>query len=129
VLIVDDNGDARDLLRTMLHSFGASVLMAVDGEEALTVCNEQKPDLILCDLLMPVMDGITFVQRLQHNPKLARIPVIAVTALGEPDDFMRTWAEGFNAHLVKPIGFETLATQLGRTLWAHRPIQESRKSP
>jgi CheY-like chemotaxis protein len=119
VLVIEDNADSRELLRQMVDSFGAKVVVAGDGREALRTVAWVKPDLILCDLRMPGLDGFGFVDTLRHHPSLSRTPVIAVTALGSDADFKKTWEAGFNGHLVKPIDYETIASQLARVFWAH----------
>ena len=119
VLVIEDNLDSSDMLRQIVASFGATVVVAEDGREALRTVGWVKPDLIFCDLRMPGLDGFGFVDTLRHHPSLSRTPVIAVTALGTDDDFKRTWEAGFNGHLVKPIDFETIAAQLARIFWAH----------
>jgi CheY-like chemotaxis protein len=119
ILIIEDHADSRDMLRQIVTSFGATAVVAEDGREALRTVAWVKPDLILCDLKMPGLDGFGFVDTLRHHPSLSRTPVIAVTALGTDADFKRTWEAGFNGHLVKPIDYETIAAQLARIFWAH----------
>jgi len=119
VLIVEDHPDSRDILRQVVESFGASAAVAADGHQALRVISSMKPDLILCDLRMPVIDGFGLIDRLRHDPKLSRTAVLAVTALGSEADIRRTWEAGFDGHVVKPIDYETIAAQLERILWAH----------
>lgn len=119
VLIIEDHRDSREMLRQIVASFGAVVVVAEDGREALRTVGWVKPDLILCDLRMPGLDGFGFVDSLREHRTLSRTPVIAVTALGTDADFKRTWEAGFNGHLVKPVDYETIAAQLARVFWAH----------
>jgi CheY-like chemotaxis protein len=119
VLVIEDHEDSRELLRQIVASFGATVVVAADGREALRTVAWVKPSLILCDLRMPGLDGYGFIDTLRHHPGLSRTPVIAVTALGSEADFRRTWDAGFNGHLVKPIDYETIAAELERIFWAH----------
>jgi CheY-like chemotaxis protein len=120
VLIVEDDPDSRDMLKQVVESLGASVAVAADGGGAFRIAAWMRPDLILCDLRMPVLDGFGFIDRLRHDPNLSRTAVLAVTALGSEADFRRTWEAGFDGHLVKPIDYETIAAQLERVFWAHR---------
>ena len=121
ILIVEDHEDSRDMLRQIVGSFGATVLSASNGEDAIALLTTRAaPELVLCDLLMPRMNGFQFMEWLRRQPHLARIPVIAVSALGAEADFMKTWSAGFSGHLVKPIDFWTIAAQLHRIFWAHR---------
>jgi two-component system cell cycle response regulator DivK len=120
VLIVEDHDDTRELLRTMVASFGGVTRTARDGAEARAMVEADAPDCVFCDLLMPRVDGFQFVSWLRREPQLARIPVIAITALGARDDVMRTWAAGFSGHLVKPVGLEQVEDSLRRIFWAQR---------
>jgi CheY-like chemotaxis protein len=122
VLVLEDHEDSRELLRQIITSTGATVLSAANGEEAMALlATKAPPDLVFCDLLMPRMNGYEFMDWLRRQPHLSRIPVIAVSALGAQTDVMKTWAAGFSGHLVKPIDFWTIAAQLHRVFWAHRP--------
>jgi two-component system, cell cycle response regulator DivK len=80
VLIVDDFADARDLMTLVLTDAGYDVLTAIDGRDALRVARAEHPDLVLMDILMPVMDGVEATRRFKADPALARTPVIAYTA-------------------------------------------------
>jgi CheY-like chemotaxis protein len=104
LLVVEDHPDSREYLRRLLTALGASVLVAEHGRQALYILEEtRRPHAILLDILMPVMDGFTFVERMSQEPRWARIPVVAVTALGSGRDIVRTWEAGFAGHLTKPI--------------------------
>ena len=122
ILVVEDHEDSRDVLRQIVASTGATVLTAANGEEAMALlATRSAPDLVFCDLMMPRMNGYEFLDWLRRQPHLARIPVIAVSALGAPADAMKTWAAGFSGHLVKPVDFWIIAAQLHRIFWAHKP--------
>jgi CheY-like chemotaxis protein len=114
ILIVEDDTDSREMLEQMVGSFGATVLAARHGAEAIDRVTAQAPDLVFCDLVMPRVDGFDFVAWLKRSPKLCRIPVIAVSALGTPADFERTLAAGFSGHLLKPIDYGIVDAQLRR---------------
>jgi len=114
------------MLRQAVESFGASVTVAGDGRQALRVVSWVRPDLVLCDLRMPVVDGFGFIDHLRQDPKLSRTAVLAVTALGSDADVRRTWEAGFDGHLVKPVDYETIAAQLERIFWAHRRQPDGR---
>jgi two-component system CheB/CheR fusion protein len=119
VLIVEDHDDSQDMMRQIVESFGATVHVAEDGQHALKAAQAKRPDLIFCDLLMPGLDGWAFLQRLREIPRLCRVPVIAVSALGSPADVRNTWDSGFNGHLIKPVTYEIVSAQLERMFWAH----------
>jgi CheY-like chemotaxis protein len=118
VLIVDDDPDCREVLRQMVEWFGARVHTTRDGRAALAWLARATPDLLLLDLRMPGMDGFRVLERLRADPRLRKLRAIAVTARGSDADIMRTWAAGFDGHLVKPIDMETLAAALNRAFWA-----------
>src|SRR5262249_20263808 len=123
VLVVEDPDDSRDMLYEMVAAFGAAVFTASNGPEAIDLLSAAVPDLVLLDLVMPGMDGFAFVEHLRERRHLARVPVIAVTALGAPVDVMKTWEAGFNGHLVRPVTMDIIEAQLERVFWAHRHTQ------
>jgi two-component system, cell cycle response regulator DivK len=108
VLVIDDSHDDREIASYMLGVLGATVVTATDGLDALRRLDTVSPNLILCDLWMPLMDGYTFAKRLRANPQYRRIPLIAVTALRDERAQIRTLIEGFDAHLEKPLMPEML---------------------
>jgi CheY-like chemotaxis protein len=115
VLVVEDHEDSRRLLQQMLERAGARVLLAAHGAEALTrLETERRPHVILCDLLMPVLDGLGLARRVQTDPRWARIPILAVTALGGAADYIKTWAHGFAGHVTKPLDPDVLIGAIGR---------------
>ena len=114
ILIVEDDTDSREMLEQMVGSFGATVAVARHGADAMDRVSEQPPDLVFCDLVMPRVDGYDFMAWLKRSPKLCRIPVIAVSALGTPADFDHTFAAGFSGHLLKPIDYGIVEAQLRR---------------
>jgi two-component system CheB/CheR fusion protein len=109
VLVVEDDSDARYIFRKMLTLEGALVLEAPEGVAALALCrSDARIDVILCDLLMPWLDGFGFMRALRLMRRRRHVPVIAVTALSQDRDFLRTFNTGFARHLTKPIDIETL---------------------
>jgi CheY-like chemotaxis protein len=124
ILVVEDHEDSADMLRQIVSSFGARVLVAANGLAARQIMEKEVPDLVFCDLVMPKMDGYHLMEWLRGQPQLARVPVIALTALGMPVDIMRTFEAGFSGHLVKPVDYQTIAAQLTRILWAHPPLAD-----
>ena len=110
ILVVEDNPDHRDLTRTMLESLGAGVILAANGTEGLNRLDLMTPDLILCDLRMPEMDGFEFARRVRANPRHSRTRLIALTAFGTQESYLKTWSVGFDALLAKPVTLEALDT-------------------
>ncbi len=104
ILIIEDNPDNLALMRYLLQAFGHDTLAAQDGEEGLARAEtETGLELILCDVHLPNMDGYAVAQRLKADPRLRRIPLVAVTALAMVGDRERVLAAGFDGYIAKPI--------------------------
>ena len=112
VLLVDDNHDAADSLRELLELWGHQIAVAYGGAEALALAPSFRPDLVLCDLAMPGMDGPTVCERLHQNPALAGVRWIAVTGYHSSPIRERATAAGFSGFLLKPIDPAELLRQL-----------------
>jgi CheY-like chemotaxis protein len=108
VLIVEDDESAREGMVKLLQMFGVCACAARDGVEALDLVPEVQPDLILCDLQMPRLDGFGFVRRLRRMSPFHRILTVAVTGRSGPLAMAATRAAGFDDHLVKPITVEMI---------------------
>src|SRR5512145_1199876 len=103
VLVVDDNEDAAESLAALLRIFGHEVGVAFDGEQALALAPELKPDLVLLDLGMPRMDGHEVARRMRAAPWGAAIKIVALSGFGDSSDRARSLDAGCNDHLVKPV--------------------------
>lgn len=101
ILIVEDNPEEREIVSTYLEFVGERVVEAPNGAEGLRLAREHHPDLILLDLTMPVMDGWEMVRRLQQDPELKPIPVLAVTAHHPMRSMLQD--AGFRGSLEKPL--------------------------
>jgi len=101
VLIVDDDADGLAWVRELLELEGYVTLVAVDGASGLAIARRFRPDLILLDLRMPVMDGLTFRREQSHDPEIADIPVVCMSA--EPDVAAIARALDAVAYLSKPV--------------------------
>jgi signal transduction histidine kinase/DNA-binding response OmpR family regulator len=108
VLVVDDNADAADMLADLLSALGHVAAVAFDGPHALETARTFRPDVVLLDLGLPVMDGFEVIERLRADPLLAGARVVAISGYGQQPDRERTRAAGFAAHLVKPIDLDAL---------------------
>ena len=112
ILVVEDNAANLDLMVYLLDAFGYIAIPARDGQEALRVTAREKPDLILCDVHLPKMDGYEVVRRLKSDPESRSIPTVAVTALAMVGDRDRVLRAGFDGYLSKPIDPETFVQQI-----------------
>jgi CheY-like chemotaxis protein len=124
ILIIEDNEANLNLVRYLLEHRGYAIVTAVDGNAGVEMAQALHPDLILCDLQMPGLDGFGVLRKLREDPALRSVVMIAVTALSMPGDRDSVLAAGFDGYLAKPIDPETFVTQVEAFL---RP--ESRMAP
>jgi two-component system cell cycle response regulator len=103
VLIVEDNAMNRELMDYLLRAFGFETLKAVNGRIGLDVARRERPDLILCDIQMPDVDGLEFARQAKADPALRDMPLVAVTALAMVGDRERVLAHGFDGYISKPL--------------------------
>ncbi len=108
VLVVEDNRDAAESLRMLLSTQGYEVALAYTGTEGVEAARTARPDVIICDVGLPGMDGYAVARAIRMNPGTAKTRLIAVTGYGQDDDRMRALASGFDTHLVKPADPEVL---------------------
>lgn len=129
ILIIEDNPANMELMRYLLDAFGHTVLSAYNGEEGVEAARIQLPDLILCDVHLPKMDGYGVLQQIKSEPTLQGIPVIAVTALAMVGDRQKLLAAGFDGYLGKPIEPELFVGQcekyLAKPLHPALPLAET----
>jgi CheY-like chemotaxis protein len=116
VLVVDDNEDAAESLAALLRIFGHEVSVALDGEQALTLAPQQRPDVVLLDLGMPRMDGHEVARRMRSEPWGATMRIIALSGFGDGADRARSREAGCDDHLVKPVSPADLEHALGMPL-------------
>ncbi|MEA2655580.1 MAG: adenylate cyclase, partial [Chloroflexota bacterium] len=102
ILVVDDNPTNLEILRVRLNAQGYEVVTAVDGEDALTRARELEPDLVLLDVMMPKLDGISVLKLLKQDTKLRFVPVILVTAKADTRDIVQGLEAGGDDYLTKP---------------------------
>ncbi len=108
ILVADDNVDAADLLKAMLSSMGHEVVTANDGAQALITGSDFKPDVVILDIGMPVMDGRETARRARQEDWGKDVLLIALTGWGQASDRHLTREAGFDQHLVKPVDMATL---------------------
>jgi two-component system cell cycle response regulator DivK len=102
ILVVEDQEDNRQILRDLLGSVGFDMVEANDGQEALVQVAKQRPDLILMDIQLPVMDGYEATRRLKSDPATKSIPIIVVTSYALSGDEGKAKAAGCDAYVTKP---------------------------
>lgn len=108
ILLVEDNEMNRDMLSRRLERKGFHVLIAVDGEKGVSMAQTDKPDLILMDMSLPVLDGWEATKRLKADPETQAIPIIALTAHAMAGDRDKALEAGCNDYDTKPIEFSRL---------------------
>ena len=110
ILVVDDNVDAAEMLADSLQALGFDVRAVHDAASALSLAPGFGPHLAILDIGLPVIDGYELAERLRQIPELMRLPCVALTGYGQRHDHDRSRAAGFDAHLVKPVDLDELAT-------------------
>lgn len=120
ILVVDDTPDILKVLKRQLEHWGFRALVASSGEEGLATAQQEHPDLILLDILMPKMKGREVCTRLKADPATAGIPVIFVTALGLPDHIKAGMDLGAEDYIVKPFRPADLRERINVCLLRHR---------
>jgi CheY-like chemotaxis protein len=116
ILIIEDNPTNLDLMTYLLNAFGYTTLTAQDGKEGLETARQEIPDLIICDIQLPTMDGREVARRLKSDPQLHGIPLLAVTALAMVGDRARLLASGFDGYIAKPLSPETFVQEVEKFL-------------
>ena len=124
VLIVEDDRDILNLLSYTISNQGYQALQSRQGEEGLKMARTHRPDLILLDLMLPDVDGISVCRELKARPETARIPVVMLTAKGEEGDRILGLETGADDYVVKPFSPRELVLRLEAVLRRSRPRQE-----
>lgn len=115
ILIVEDNRDAADSLRILLELLGHQVAVAYSGTEGIERAREWRPEVVLCDIGLPGLDGYGVAGVLRHDPITSAASLIALTGYGQEEDRRRAHQAGFNHHLIKPVDPRELQRYLHRT--------------
>ena len=128
VLVVDDEPGIVAIVQTNLEAEGYSVVAAADGEEALRRVQEEHPDLVILDVMMPVMDGWQVLERLERDEKTAGLPVIMLTAKAQDEDILQGLEQGAVEYMTKPFYPEDLAASVTLLLSVFdRGLREKRR--
>jgi len=118
VLLVEDNEMNRDMLSRWLNRRGYDVVFAVDGQQSLDVARSEKPDIIIMDLGLPVMDGWEATRRVKSDDAMRNVPVIALTAHTMSGDREKALAAGCDDYDTKPVELDRLIGKIERLLGA-----------
>ena len=129
ILIIEDNAANMELMRYLLLAFGHSVLAASDGRQGLTAARYAIPDLVICDIHLPKLDGFGVVRKLKADPVTRIVPVIAVTAQAMVGDRDRLLGAGFDGYLCKPLEPECFVAQVDAFLPAALRAARLHKPP
>lgn len=107
-MLIEDNVDANNVLRTLLQMMGHEVLTAFDGVTGVTLVKTSRPQVVLCDIGLPGMDGYAVVTKLREQMPAPLPVMIALTGYGQAEDRIRALSAGFQDHLVKPVDSDAL---------------------
>ncbi len=116
ILVVEDEEDILELVRYNLAKEGYRVTVAVSGEEALKKATDEKPDLIILDLMLPGVDGLEVCRRIKGDPRTQQIPIIMLTAKGEESDIVVGLEMGADDYITKPFSPKVLIARLRSVL-------------
>jgi two-component system, cell cycle response regulator DivK len=112
ILVVEDQEDNRRILRDLLGNAGYQLIEAESGEDALAAVMKQRPDLILMDIQLPIMDGYEATRQIRANPDMKAVPIIAVTSYALAGDEAKAEAAGCNAYVSKPFSPRALLAKV-----------------
>lgn len=114
ILIAEDSAVNRELLRELLEMRGHEVLEAVNGQEALDMIGQMRPDLLILDIGMPVLDGFGAITKIRADPQLMNLRVLAATAYAMRGDRDKVLQAGFDGYVSKPIDSRALTQEIDR---------------
>jgi CheY-like chemotaxis protein len=120
ILSIDDSKTIRMLLKRLFTPFICELFEAGDGQEGLEVVNREKPDLIILDYNMPVMDGVTMLRQMRENPEFKRLPVIMLTAEASPEIIGTVARLGVRDYVTKPFDSDQLLDKVIRVVSLER---------
>lgn len=112
ILVIDDDPDAVETMTAILETRDYEVVTALSGLEGITKAREEKPDLIIMDVMMPKLDGFTICKMIKDNEQIKNIPVILLTGKGLVGDVEKGFAAGASDYMIKPIDWERLFVKI-----------------
>ena len=123
ILLVEDHEELWDFMSRRLRRHGFEVVLAQDGQQALDQVAAERPDLVLLDMDLPVIDGWTVARRLRADPATTRVPIVALTAHAMAGDREKALAAGCDDHHPKPVDFARLLEQMDDLLLRYEETQ------
>lgn len=125
ILVVDDDIAINELIKVNLELCGYKVVQAFDGIKGFALCKQEKPSLVILDVMMPEVDGFTVAQRIRKNEETQNTPILMLTALSELNDKVKGFNIGIDDYLVKPFEMEELQVRVRALLKRSNQIPES----
>ena len=125
IVAADDEADIRTVLQKGLEMSGHTVILAVDGEDALRKIKDEKPDLVILDIRMPKLDGIQTLQVIKKDPVTRNLPVIMLTINSSDEDLLKGYMYGADCYITKPFRLQTIL----RIVLAFKTEPQLRLSP
>ncbi len=129
LLLIDDDPNLILLVKDYLELRGYAVITAKNGREALRVLEQDLPSLIICDVMMPEMDGYSFVKRVRDNPQTSWLPVLFLSAKGQIQDRVAGLNTGADVYMVKPFEPDELVAQIEASLKQTARMQQQQNAP
>jgi CheY-like chemotaxis protein len=129
ILIIEDNTANLELVRYLLESAGHAILSATNGMDGIAMARRELPDLVLCDLQLPLLDGYGVLQQLRESEECKDVAVVAVTAFSMRGDEHRVLTAGFDGYLAKPIDPERFIGQIEAFLLPQPEAEVRRMDP
>jgi DNA-binding NarL/FixJ family response regulator len=126
LLLIDDDPNLILLVKDYLEFRGYEVMAAGNGREALEILNEQLPDMIICDVMMPEMDGYAFIEKIRQQARTSWIPIMLLSAKGQSQDKIKGLTTGADVYMIKPFEPDELVAQVEASL---KQAERTRKEP
>ena len=120
ILVTEDEPHIYKMLEFRLNTLGHEISLATDGEKALELVDSHRPDLVLLDVMMPVMGGFQVLRRLKEDNETSGIPVIMLSAKGQENDIVTGLEGGAFDYITKPFSFPELIARIDRALSSNR---------
>ena len=125
ILVVDDDESINELIRVNLEIAGYKVISACDGTNGYALACQEKPSLVILDVMMPEVDGFTVAKRIRENKEIANVPILMLTALGMIDDKAKGFDIGVDDYLVKPFDMQELLMRVRALLKRYQELPTS----